>query len=781
MSLLKSVYIVLLSSLMIACGGGGGGSGGGGGGSSPSVGVGSTNGDYSVSVDKSTVKLDIPWKGSSNAQVVHVKFKGDGVIAGFAPNEIVDGNIRIETLNTTATSADFGISYMPGVNFSDLVTLKRKLRFVSGKADGSKVVFVDIDVIIEQLDGFAVRGGAVFSGTWGTTPQPMSFLLDTAQKDWTVSSDFPGLTFEPKSGTGPGSVTIGYDFRNTPVNTTSAKITFLSSTGDKIEETVGFKLTSPELEPAIVLDDFVAPELGSSKQQITVPISFAMELSSLDVDWTASLPTWLSAEKTTGKTGQDQLILSLNPEYVPDSEGVHTGSIDITVNVPGQAVVQQIPIKLQYEKYRLQANRQAFAFADYATNEEHSGVIRLNSAIANEGAPVELDLAASASESWVVIDSVSSSEVRFHLNPADLTEGSHLADIKITSANPFIVGEKINIGYYKKDTAVSTTTPAALANGPYLWGTLADKLRPWIYIENNSNEISIFDVANQQKDVLFTADVDVKLGSMVISTDGQFLFFVGSNGLLYKMDLISKTLVNTFETSLPYTSGVYFSSELNFYRVNGKSFLGAEGIFHDADTGATLTVINGWWGQGGMALVPDAGVGRFEVDKGFFCGDARQVKLQFSYITNAVEFSNSTDFTEDFCNSSVVALSASMQQFAVNRRDRSTGFYVDVFGFESVTPGQYQVAKLAEHSVERSDMSGIAISSNGTLAVALRYDEESVINFYNADHTLSSTFTLPDNQINSTGWFLVTSDGKLLSYTNYDLVTQERSLHTKNM
>lgn len=783
MSLWK-VCITVMSSLIIACGGGGGN-----GKSSSSSSVGgkdNTNGAYSVSVDKNTVKLDIQWNGSSSVQIVHVKFKGDGVIVGFPPNEITDSDILIETLNTTADSADFSISYMPGVNFSNLVTLKRKLRFISGKADGSKVVFVDIDVVIEQLDGFVVRGGAPsFMGVWGTNPSTMSFILSTAKKGWTVSSDFPGLTIEPKTGTGLGSVKVSYDFHKTPVSATSANITFVSSTGDKVEEKIQFKLTSPTLDSVPILNDVIAPEWGNTKQQIIIPINFTQQLVSVDVDWMANLPVWLSAEKLRGQIGQDQLILALDPANIPDSEGLHQGIIEITAHVLGQPIVQQIPIKLRYEKYRLQASRQTFAFADYGTSDVHTGIITLNSAVANEGAPLALGLVASASKPWVVIDSVSDTKVKFHLNVADMPQGSHLADINIASStNPFVVSEKVKIGYYKTNFAVSTTPVAINTDMSLFVDTLVDKLRPWVYVAG-TNKIFVFDIVTQKTDILFEADAEVRLGFMAISTDGQFLFFASNNGKLYKMDLINRTLLRTFETDFPYDYYSNSRTDMNFYRVNGKNFVGAKGKFYDADTGNPLIVTNDWREAGGMVLVPDAGAGIFEVDRGIFCGNAHQVNLHFSYIANAVDFNNSTEFTDEFCNSSAAALSANMQQFAVNRRDRDLGFYVDIFGFESLLPNKFKVTKLAEHNIARSEIGGIAMSSNGTLSLAIRYDDfdnkKSIINFYSADHTLSSTDVLPAKQINIPDWFLVTSDGKLLNYITNDLVTQEHVIRTKDV
>ncbi len=225
MNLLQGFCVVLLSSMVLACGSGG--SGGTASNSSSAAGVSNSDGKYSISLNKTAIKLDISWDGLSTEQIVKVNFKGDGLIVGYAPSEIADSNILIETRNLTNSSADVVFSTPPGFRYLDLVTLKRKLRFLSGTADGKTIVFVDLDIDIEQHDGFKVSGGAPsFTGTWGAAPQQMSMTLSTAKMGWTVSSDLPGLIIEPKTGSGPHDVQISYDFRKTqaPTGTQSNKI-----------------------------------------------------------------------------------------------------------------------------------------------------------------------------------------------------------------------------------------------------------------------------------------------------------------------------------------------------------------------------------------------------------------------------------------------------------------------------------------------------------------------------------------------------------------------------
>jgi len=794
MDLLRCLVVVMLSCLVAACGGGGGKSEGSTAASSSSVS--GSNGSYSVSVDRSALKFDIQWDGTSIEQTVKVKFKGDGLVVGFPPDEVVDGRLRVDVINVTDNSADVVIGYGFG-SLPDLEILQRKLRFVTGKADGRELAFVDVAVTIEQLDGFNVSGGALsLSGVWGAAPDSMEFFLSTARLGWTVTSDLPGLTIEPAAGTGAAKVKISYNFRDTPVNAKSATITFSAANGTEVDATIELALQSPVLNATPNLPDFTAPHLSSGSAQVaSIPVSFTQETAALDVNWSATLPAWLSADRQTGKTGKDELTLSVNSLAISSLEdGVYSGTVDITAEVLGQPVVQQVPVTLHYEKYRLQATRQAYAFADYGTQDTHSGSIVLNSSIADAGMPLQITLTASANQSWVVIDSVSNNEVRFHLNPAGLSEGAHIADIEVAANNnPFVVNEKVKIGYYKTAAPVTPAAPFSVDNNELSLitnaaQTLPDKLRPRVYAADGNNRISVFDVARQEWSLLFEVDANVKLGSLAVSADGQYLYFVGNNATLYQFDTLSQSLVGAVNTDLPY-DGMVDSNHfpLNFHRVNGKSILSLDDQFYDANTGAALTLVDGWrnFSYNGLVVAPDSGVGFFTIDKGVFCGEAKQINVQFSHATDQLSFMDHTRFPDEFCGSGYVALSAGMNQFAVNRRAPNIGRYINVFGFESVIPGELQVTKLAELDVGFNEVQALALSSLGTLTVAQIYvdsdfKEHNVVSVYGADQVLKEMEFLSAGQFSTSSWFWVTADGKLLSHLVHG-ASDEKKIHTKNL
>lgn len=730
-----------------------------------------TSGNYSITVNTTAIKLDVYWDRTSTTQTVNVKFKGDGALVGFPLGEDIDPNITVETQNVTDSSADFVFRIAKDYRYDEITTYKRKLRFVSGSADGSTIVYRDVDVDIVQHDGLRLGSSPdTLRGVWGL-PAQSSFFVDTAKLQWSVASDIPGINFEPASGVGPATVTVSYDYEKVSLATKSVKINVAASSGDKAATTLGLELVSPNLDYFPYDLRLAIPDFGGTQKTIRIPVVF-QQSKAIKAEWTASLPDWLSAERTSGQTGVDELVIKTNPAKAPSEEGIFDGTIKLNVNVAGQPISEQIPIKLQYEKFRFQANRQSFAFSDYGTQEAHTGVIKLNSRDINSALVEQFDVDVSANQSWVVIDSENLSAVNFHLNTSSLPAGFHRAEISIAPKNAHLaVAEKVTIGYYKTHGALTTGLGATV---PSIKMAVADKLGPWVYFSEDdvfNTEVKKFNLITQ------TVDATYSLGSstgyvwgMVISDDGRYLYaYDGSR--ISMIDLTTDTIAKQF-----YGNGV--GTRMNYVRVNGLAMLTQDRVAIDALTGAGIT---------GNSAFNDAqmrGIGDFVVST-----DVDRLilhKHRYSYLTNNVDSEVLFRVDMDDINTSVpfsttsnkavryLGMSLDGETLAVIHTDSATystnNITLEVLGFDE-NALQTKPFKLFDRVLLKPQGLEYAfkvfVSNKQRYFVAGNYYDQPtdtlryMVKNFDFNHNVVQTFTTKSK---SSVWFLLSADQKILSY-----------------
>ena len=145
---MRSIAPVLLSLLLVACGGGGDSGGGGGGG-----GGGGSN--YSISVAPTSVSINGLAGASPVSQAVTVTFRGDGVVIGTLPGQTLPPWLSVSGPSASTSPASVDIIAQPNVAPG---TYSATLRFVTGKADGSNVVYVDVPISYTVVQGQFVFG-----------------------------------------------------------------------------------------------------------------------------------------------------------------------------------------------------------------------------------------------------------------------------------------------------------------------------------------------------------------------------------------------------------------------------------------------------------------------------------------------------------------------------------------------------------------------------------------------------------------------------------------------
>lgn len=111
---------------LTACGGGGGGSS-----------------QTELSIDKKSMEFNLELSQSSDQQLVHVKYKGAGILIGYAPGVADPGWLDIRQQSETENSLTLSIS----VNaYAPLGVSTISIRFMTGKEDGTQIKIIDLPI-----------------------------------------------------------------------------------------------------------------------------------------------------------------------------------------------------------------------------------------------------------------------------------------------------------------------------------------------------------------------------------------------------------------------------------------------------------------------------------------------------------------------------------------------------------------------------------------------------------------------------------------------------------
>jgi hypothetical protein len=189
--------------IVAACGGGGGGSA-----SSSSGGTGSSSSGgstgHTLTLSRSRVDLySENFFSSGSTEFVDVTFSGAGLVVGTLPGETQPSWLTVfDPQVTSPTQARVTLSFfqqaLDNVPQRNSVTL----RFATGNADGSGVVFRDL-VVTGTLDHTVSPPLHVLTHVRDAAASPSTTLdVLTRNATWEASSDVPWLQVSPTSGSG---------------------------------------------------------------------------------------------------------------------------------------------------------------------------------------------------------------------------------------------------------------------------------------------------------------------------------------------------------------------------------------------------------------------------------------------------------------------------------------------------------------------------------------------------------------------------------------------------
>jgi len=222
MKLSSVLFQLFLCLFLFSCGGGGSGPSG-------NNGTDNSSGRYSIDLDANELQLLIsPYGDSITSQEVKASFTGDGVLVGYPPGEQEPSWLIVDTKSMNSQEATFELKISPhsildpGLHFV-------MLRFTSGKADGSEVVYEDLRIFVTVDEEFRVSTPSKGLEWWsydtgyqdlefwavGNSPEnvmpyaPPEFNIHGERTQWTLSSSENWLTTSEQTGTGRSTIELG--------------------------------------------------------------------------------------------------------------------------------------------------------------------------------------------------------------------------------------------------------------------------------------------------------------------------------------------------------------------------------------------------------------------------------------------------------------------------------------------------------------------------------------------------------------------------------------------
>ncbi|MDZ4056651.1 MAG: hypothetical protein U1D69_06730 [Polynucleobacter sp.] len=424
------VVLLVLTSLLSACGGGGGSGDG-----------------TSISVDKSAIEFVMDRGGEPPAmQIVTANFKGDGVVIGYPDGVQPLHELLITTIDNSESSARFAVSVVqnalaPGEH-------KTVLRFLTGRitaaGDATAIRQVDVPVRITVKNALVVKSPQAplqFSGNLAKAIFTTHFVNIFAQGiNWTVTSSQPWVILDKTSGRGDGSIRIGIDNVGLPAGESSAVIS-IRDMGSGVSRTFDLRVTNRL--PAVIQVDS-GGELALSGVN-GAPAPMGSRVYALDAmqaaTWTVRGATsWLKPSISSDPT---QPTVAIQTDISGMKSGDYSGSFIVEAVLGGEKIQRVVPVSLRLQAPALQQLSDALDFSEYSSERVQDAIVlalntgqnfhRLRISASGSAAP------ALSFPEWVDV-SAESSAVPVVLDAAKLVPGNASAVLKIQGQ---ISGEQI--------------------------------------------------------------------------------------------------------------------------------------------------------------------------------------------------------------------------------------------------------------------------------------------------------------------------------------------------
>lgn len=269
----------------------------------------------SISVSPKLVTFNASSQSGLLRQNVLVTYRGDGVVAGFAPGVSQPFWLGVNAISETANTVGFTLSVYPRGMSPGTYTVK--LRFLTGVLpsgassieEATNISYVDLPITLVVAE-LSVSSSSVelsfVDGSNGTSSGTFRLNVDDADR-WTARSTQSWLSVMPQAGTGPADISYAVDTTGLAPGTHQGIIQITNNFGVTVETTVTVAITAPLLtvSPA-TLAFTVGGDTSSAALSQTLNISDELggANAAKALDWVVqgiSAP-WLSMTPTSGNS-----------------------------------------------------------------------------------------------------------------------------------------------------------------------------------------------------------------------------------------------------------------------------------------------------------------------------------------------------------------------------------------------------------------------------------------------------------------------------------------------
>lgn len=361
----------------------------------------------------------------------------------------------------------------------------------------------------------------------GSSEFQYAFTISGMKIDWSLSSDDEWLLLREVSGVSYERVNIGTS--NLGLGQHQTKLTLTNEIDGTTQE---INVTVNVIEPTLSLHanikavewtiSEVEIDLAKGWEQVTQEFAISLNTgtNSYDISYESAdfESDFLEIEVEDGVSSS--LIsakLHINPDQLNGDK--LTGVVNITANVLGVKVSQQLNLTIITPERQLLVPQAGIAFAKFPNVNKLTSQVAI---IDNYGAG-NTEWMANTESSWLEISASGNTSEKLVIvaDPTGLdVDTFYNATITVSPKDPLIKNtQTINVGLW-----IGSTDPIANASLELTYTNLtADPVRPYVYVNNSGTDIDVYNVYTQEL-VSTITEVGASLGDMEVSADGERLF-----------------------------------------------------------------------------------------------------------------------------------------------------------------------------------------------------------------------------------------------------------------
>jgi hypothetical protein len=253
-------------------------------------------------------------------------------------------------------------------------------------------------------------------------------------------------------------------------------------------------------------------------------------------NWIASSnQPWLTLSQTSG-TNSGSIEVTANATSL--AAGTHTAEVRVEDTLA--STVRTVPVTFHVSANRWNVARtgvQLLAFTDSAARPAHV-------VVTNDGGTAAT-WTATANVQWLDVTASGANGDTLTITPG-ATAGTlgadaiFIATVTVSSSDG-IQSDTLRVGYFRSSAPEPTAVQAALdlSTSVQPAGLAIDPIRPYAYVGLSTNTVRRVNLLTGTVFTLFTAAADAKIGRVVVSGDGRYLYAssIGSDGDVLRYDL----------------------------------------------------------------------------------------------------------------------------------------------------------------------------------------------------------------------------------------------------